>query len=172
MPTQVIMPALEMAQDAGKILKWLKREGDAVKKGEPLLEIETDKAAVEIEATADGVLSNVTAHEGDVIPVAQIIAWILAPGEQGLRGFRNLEGLSVSPVARKVAEEHGVDLARVNAKGARIEKADVLAHLTQPHPLTPSPEILQERGEGARAARGRRPCASRRAAGRNWPDWL
>ena len=54
MPVRVIMPALGMAQDTGKVVRWLRSEGDVVVKGEPLLEIETDKVTVEVEAPADG----------------------------------------------------------------------------------------------------------------------
>jgi pyruvate dehydrogenase E2 component (dihydrolipoamide acetyltransferase) len=81
MPTRVIMPALGVAQQTGTLLKWLKSEGQAVTKGEPLMEIETDKATVEIEAAASGILSAVAAKPGDEIPVGQTIALILAPGE-------------------------------------------------------------------------------------------
>src|SRR6476646_11725647 len=82
MATSVVMPALEMAQETGKIVSWVKKEGESVAKGEILLEVETDKAVVEIEATADGVLAGVKSHEGDVVPVGQTIAWLVAPGEQ------------------------------------------------------------------------------------------
>src|SRR5437868_13165232 len=82
MATSVVMPALEMAQETGKIVSWMKKEGDTVAKGEILLEVETDKAVVEIEATADGVLAGVKSHEGDVVPVGTTIAWLVAPGEQ------------------------------------------------------------------------------------------
>jgi len=75
------MPALGVAQQTGTLLKWLKAEGQPVSKGEPLMEIETDKATVEIEAPASGVLSQVSAKAGDEIPVGQRIALILAPGE-------------------------------------------------------------------------------------------
>ena len=81
MPTNVIMPALGVAQQTGTLLKWLKSEGQAVAKGEPLMEIETDKATVEIEAVASGVLARVTAKPGDEVPVGQTIAIILAPGD-------------------------------------------------------------------------------------------
>jgi pyruvate dehydrogenase E2 component (dihydrolipoamide acetyltransferase) len=81
MPTNVIMPALGVAQQTGTLLKWLKAEGQAVIKGEPLMEVETDKATVEIEAAASGVLARVTAKAGDEVPVGQTIALILAPGE-------------------------------------------------------------------------------------------
>src|SRR5205807_5068644 len=82
MATSVVMPALEMAQETGKIVSWLKKEGDTITKGEILLEVETDKAVVEVEATADGVLAGMKSREGDVVPVGQTIAWLVAPGEQ------------------------------------------------------------------------------------------
>ena len=82
MATEVIMPALGMAQEKGKLVNWLKADGDAVKKGEPLMEVETDKATVEVEAPASGILAQVAAAAGDEIPVGQRIALILAPGEK------------------------------------------------------------------------------------------
>ena len=81
MAVSVVMPALEMAQETGKLVSWKKKEGEQVKKGEILLEVETDKAVVEIEAGGDGILSGVTAKEGDVVPVGQTIGWLLKPGE-------------------------------------------------------------------------------------------
>ena len=81
MPTDVIMPALGVAQEKGTLLNWFKAEGQPVTKGEPLMEVETDKATVEIEAPASGILTNVTASAGDEIPVGNKIAVILAPGE-------------------------------------------------------------------------------------------
>jgi len=75
------MPALGVAQEKGTLLNWLKPEGQSVTKGEPLMEVETDKATVEIEAPASGILTNVTAFAGDEIPVGNKIAVILAPGE-------------------------------------------------------------------------------------------
>jgi len=61
MAFSVVMPALEMAQETGKLVAWRKAEGDGVAKGEPLLEIETDKAVLEIESPADGVLAGINA---------------------------------------------------------------------------------------------------------------
>ena len=81
MAFSVVMPALEMAQETGKLLAWRKKEGDRVSKGEPLLEIETDKAVVEVEAPADGFLAGIKASEGAEIPVGQTIAWIVEAGE-------------------------------------------------------------------------------------------
>lgn len=127
MATAVIMPALELAQETGKVVRWLKAPGDAVTKGEPLLEIETDKVTTEIEAPASGVLADVTAQEGDVVPVGQAIAQIAAASEAGAAPARS--GVRSSPLARKIAEQHGVDIARVTSSTGRVQKADVLAHV-------------------------------------------
>src|ERR1700690_2507342 len=81
MAFSVVMPALEMAQETGRLVAWRKAEGESVTKGEPLLEIETDKAVLEVESPADGVLAGVKAQAGDVVPVGNIIAWIVRPGE-------------------------------------------------------------------------------------------
>src|SRR3972149_8192159 len=86
MPTNVIMPALELAQESGKVLHWLKSPGDTVRKGEPLVEIETDKVTTEIEAPASGVLRDVTAREGDVVTGGQTMALIFASEEVGSVG--------------------------------------------------------------------------------------
>jgi pyruvate dehydrogenase E2 component (dihydrolipoamide acetyltransferase) len=75
------MPALGMAQETGKLLRWIKAEGEQVAKGEPLMEVETDKVTVEIEAPADGILGAVSASEGDDVPVGHVIAFVLAEGE-------------------------------------------------------------------------------------------
>lgn len=142
MPTNVIMPALEMAQETGKVLRWLKSPGDAVRKGEPIVEIETDKVTVEIESPATGVLRDVTAQEGDVVPVGHTIALIVEAGGAAPTPAVVPAGpvraatapspeatVKVSPLARKIAEEQGVDLAQVKASSGKIQKADVLAHI-------------------------------------------
>src|SRR6202162_4027138 len=112
MAHSIVMPALEMAQETGKLLAWRKREGDAIAKGEPLLDIETDKAVVEIESPASGILAGVIAREGDVIPVGQTIAWIILPRENIPAEPRSPE-IKISPKARRRAREHGIDLTRV-----------------------------------------------------------
>jgi pyruvate dehydrogenase E2 component (dihydrolipoamide acetyltransferase) len=81
MAISVVMPALEMAQETGKLVSWLKKEGESVAKGEPLLEIETDKAVMEIESPGEGILSGVKVQAGTDVPVGRTIAWILRPGE-------------------------------------------------------------------------------------------
>jgi pyruvate dehydrogenase E2 component (dihydrolipoamide acetyltransferase) len=77
----VIMPALGMAQETGRLLKWLRAEGEQVRQGEMLLEVETDKVTVELEAPASGILRNVTAHPGDEVPVGTVIAKIWGDNE-------------------------------------------------------------------------------------------
>jgi pyruvate dehydrogenase E2 component (dihydrolipoamide acetyltransferase) len=81
MPTEVIMPALGMAQTTGIVVSWKKQEGDEVTKGEPLLEVETDKAVVDVEAPATGTLASISAEAGAEVPVGTAIAVILAEGE-------------------------------------------------------------------------------------------
>jgi pyruvate dehydrogenase E2 component (dihydrolipoamide acetyltransferase)/2-oxoglutarate dehydrogenase E2 component (dihydrolipoamide succinyltransferase) len=76
MPLDVIMPALGMAQETGQIVAWHKQPGDAVAKGDVLFEVETDKATMEVEAAADGFLTDVVAGEGDDVPVGDVIAKI------------------------------------------------------------------------------------------------
>jgi len=132
MPTNVIMPALELAQETGKVLHWLKAPGDLVRKGESIVEIETDKVTVEIEAPASGILSDVTARAGDVVPVGQAIALIVAPGE------------AASPLARKVAEQEHSTAAAVPA--ARLAAASPKAR-----------RLAAERGRDVSALRGSGP---------------
>lgn len=161
MAVSVVMPALEMAQETGKIISWLKKEGEAITKGQPLLEVETDKAVVEIEAGADGVLAGVKSKEGDVVQVGTTIAWILAPGETippesaaPAKTGRTMSvptvmemaastesstaptvskapggGPQISPKARRLAKEHGVDITRVKGTGpdGTISSEDILA---------------------------------------------
>src|ERR1700728_2015433 len=98
MAVSIVMPALEMAQETGKIISWLRKEGDSIAKGEPIAEIETDKVVLELEATADGVLAGVAAAAGDVIPVGKTIAWIVAPGEKP-----PVEVASSGPAARTMS---------------------------------------------------------------------
>ena len=110
--TDVIMPALGVAQDTGRVVRWLYGEGDAVTKHQPLIEIETDKVTVELEAPADGTLAAVTASPGDDVAVGTVIALILAPGEALSRTSEPLPGRApASPVARRMARDLGIDLA-------------------------------------------------------------
>ena len=81
MPIAVIMPKFEMTQETGTVGSWLKAEGDFVRKGEPILEIETDKVSMEVESPADGTLVGIKAGHGQVVPVGQPIAYLVREGE-------------------------------------------------------------------------------------------
>src|SRR3954452_2768688 len=148
MPADVIMPMLGMAQETGKVLRWLKQDGESVRKGEPLLEVETDKVTVEIEAPADGTLAGVRVGEGTEVPVGEVIALVLAEGEVAPvidtepRVVREVEAIAAAPVtipptrkrgrlaspkARKLAQERGVDLDSLTGSGPNgaIVAADI-----------------------------------------------
>lgn len=81
MATEIIMPKVDMVMETGTFVEWLKEEGASVEKGEPLFIVLTDKANIEIEAPASGILAGLTARPDDVIPVTEIVGYILAPGE-------------------------------------------------------------------------------------------
>lgn len=81
MPTEVILPKVDMDMETGQISRWYAKEGDSISKGQLLFEIETDKAAMEVDAPASGILRDVKAAEGAVVPVGQCVAWIYAEGE-------------------------------------------------------------------------------------------
>lgn len=177
MAFSVVMPALEMAQETGKLLAWRKQEGDRVTKGEPLLEIETDKAVVEVEAPADGILAGITASAGTDIPVGQTIAWIVAPGEKppadapsatapgarAVSGSRSQPaGLAVtaatqaaatsariSPKARRLAKELGVEVSTLHGSGpgGEILASDVQAAAAAPAASVGAPKAAPEKEE-------------------------
>ncbi len=166
MAFSVVMPALELTQETGKLLAWRKKEGEQVTKGEPLLEVETDKVVVEIESPADGILASIKAHEGDVVPVGETIAWIVLPGEVPPTGEsprdsavgRRAESMRqapaasdtpspssasvarLSPKARRLARERGVEVSRLQGSGpgGAIVASDVLAAVKSPPTLVQS----------------------------------
>jgi len=169
--TSIVMPKMGYDMTEGKVARWLKREGDTVRKGEAIAEIETDKVTIEMESTDDGVLQRIVAREGEVTPVGAPIAVLAAPGHvlpsggpvaaeapgatpgtsarspAGERGPSTSPGAGpvpspvpamvggdgdrdagASPLARRLAREHGVDLASVRGTGpgGRITREDVL----------------------------------------------
>lgn len=145
MATEVILPKVDMDMATGRISRWLVAEGAAVRKGDPLFEIETDKAAMEIESPASGLLRN-RVTEGSDIPVGNAVAWIVADGESfsaaapvkqaeviepaavaAVPVASNANGVRATPLARRIARDAGVDLAHVAGSGphGRIVRADV-----------------------------------------------
>jgi pyruvate dehydrogenase E2 component (dihydrolipoamide acetyltransferase) len=143
---EVILPKVDIAMTEGTIAVWHKREGDAVKAGEPLFDVMTDKADVAVEADAAGTLWGVTAQPGDTVKIGQVVAYILAPGEappiavpvaeanvrEQFAAHPTTNGgqatasdarptlnarLRATPLARKISREQGIDLALVSGSG-------------------------------------------------------
>ena len=177
MATDVIMPQMGFDMEEGTVVRWLKAEGDNVDRGEPIVEIETDKATVEVESFASGLLRRIVVTEGITVPVGQIIG-IIASADEDLpqipspsmgegqgeddsptpstaaspasviseptptppapsKGDRIL----VSPLAKRIAEEKGVDLSTVTGTGpkGRITKEDVLTAAEANQAPAPAP---------------------------------
>lgn len=147
MAIEMIMPKVDMDQETGTVVEWLKGNGQQVEEGETILVIETDKIAIDVEAPGTGILDGISANPGDVIPIGTVIAYILAEGEKlpdrPAEPIKTAEEpsspappaapadnkISATPVARKMAAAHGIDLSVVNATGAggKVTKEDVQA---------------------------------------------
>lgn len=150
MPQEVRMPSLGQTTDELRITRWLKAEGDAVRSGEPLLEVETDKATIEVESFTPGILLSIVRPAGALVEAGALVAYIgvrdeavplpmadgptsVEPGHQSAHDAREPhpvvsgDKILASPVARQLAREHGIDLRHVRGSGpqGRIEKADV-----------------------------------------------
>lgn len=154
MAVAVILPKLDEAMRTGRIIKWMKKDGDQVEKGDVIFELETEKVTFEIEAEESGILSSVGAKAGAMVPVGATIAFILQPGETApevpelvgkAEGIAPVEvpkiareaaakiapqgaEVKASPLAKKIAREHNVDLSLVvgTGPGGRITREDVL----------------------------------------------
>lgn len=181
MPVEVNMPRLTDSMEEGTVLKWMKKEGEEVKKGEPILELATDKANMELESFDNGVLDKILVPEGETVPIGTTIAIIRLPGEApsaepsapakeapakeapaeeaeakeeapapavppptaaveepseeapSAAPAGEEERIKASPLARRLAEEHGVDLAAITGTGpgGRIIKEDVDEYLAR-----------------------------------------
>ena len=152
--TSVIMPKTGMAMEEGTILRWMKKAGDPVRKGEAIAEIETDKSTMELEAEADGALLAILHGNGETVKVSVVIAWIGQPGEvipapsfaepvpAGASAAAKVPAaaappspaeptagrVAATPAARRAAGERNVDLAAVPPSGrhGEVREADVL----------------------------------------------
>lgn len=146
MATAVLLPKLDEAMTKGKIAKWMKNEGDQVKKGEALLEIETEKVSFEIEAEESGILK-IVVKDGEEVPIKTVVAYILQPGEKApevpkapepvaavkkeaveaprvavlVEAPETSEGaggrMKASPLAKRIAKEQNINLTTVKATG-------------------------------------------------------
>lgn len=139
MSTDILMPQLGESIAEGTIVKWLIAPGASIERDQPLLEVETDKVALEIPSPATGILTEVIVPEGETVPVGTLLGRletspatevinrvggvVVRPMELGAK-----EGEHVSPAVRHVAQEYGVDLAQVTGTGAggRVTKKDIL----------------------------------------------
>lgn len=163
--TEVVMPRLDPGMQSGKIVEWLKKEGESVRKGEPILVVEGEKTTFEVDAPESGVLSRLLVEVGSDVQVAAPVAII---GESGAAPQLSAQPSSLqqkavqssmaslqakgpgpgadriiaSPAARRLAQEHHVDLTRLSGTGpgGRISREDVLAVIEQQTP-TPSQAV-------------------------------
>jgi pyruvate dehydrogenase E2 component (dihydrolipoyllysine-residue acetyltransferase) len=166
MATKVFMEALSPTMEEGRLVKWHKHEGDAVRAGDTLAEVETDKAIMDLQARADGILRQVSVAEGQTVPVGTEVAVIAAPGEtvaEATSGgplppspavsrasspavspsVADATRVKASPLARRIATEAGVDLKLVTGSGpgGRVLKRDLegAAHRVQASAPAPAP---------------------------------
>jgi pyruvate dehydrogenase E2 component (dihydrolipoamide acetyltransferase) len=156
MAVEVILPKVDMDMTTGIISKWHVKNGDGVKKGSVLFEMETDKSAIEIEAPADGIINNV-AETGKAINIGSVVAMIYNAGEslretiaaapatlakvgalteiaQLITVVANGTGLRATPLARRLARHKNIALSVINGSGprGRIVAADVESHKATP----------------------------------------
>lgn len=153
MATEVILPSMGFDMTEGKLVTWLKKEGERVEKDQAIAEIETEKATVEIVATVSGVLAKIIVKAGQTVPVGTIIGVIAEPGETLAEipgtpsvddpsspvpaGKEKVEMIAApstariksTPVARRMADEAGIDLSRIKGSGpdGRVTERDVQA---------------------------------------------
>ena len=132
MATEIVLPQWGMEMQDGTIVRWLKREGDAVAEGEPIVEVETAKLQTELESTASGILTRIVAGEGEIVPIRGVLCVIGEPGEGSAAAGTaagDVRRTPVVPAARRLARERGIDLAQVSGSGpqGRILIADVEA---------------------------------------------
>ncbi|MEZ4729056.1 MAG: dihydrolipoamide acetyltransferase family protein [Caldilineaceae bacterium] len=140
MATEIVMPNMGFDTQEARLIEWLKQPGDAVKKGDLIAVIESDKANVELESVASGVLLEQLASPGAEVPVGAVIARIGAPEEmQRTSAPAPVAAPEISPIARKLAADNNIDLAQVQGSGprGRIMREDVEA-LIAPSPVLPS----------------------------------
>ncbi len=188
------MPQMGYDMEQGTVVRWIKAEGDQVKRGEPLAEIETDKAVVEMESLAAGVLRKIVAAAGSTVPVGQVIAIVGDPEEDIADVVAAAEPAPVeppaasqatsvtptpapavpaeqrapaaeikaSPVARRLAQENGIDLAQVTGTGpgGRITREDVESFETaRPAQAPAAPDPLRAGVERVELSRMRQAIA-------------
>jgi 2-oxoglutarate dehydrogenase E2 component (dihydrolipoamide succinyltransferase) len=162
MTVDVKVPALPESVADGTLVNWKKKPGEPVKRGENLVDLETDKVVLDIPAPADGVLSQILRQEGDVVTTGDVIAVLEegaaaeaptatpAPTERpattpvsvtGPASVSEVDLEGLSPAVRRLAAEHDLDIGKIpgSGRGGRITKADVLAYLEARKSGAPAP---------------------------------
>jgi len=162
---RVILPRIDPGMETGKIVEWLKKEGDEVKEGEPIVKVEGEKTIFSVEAPASGILRKILAKEGDEIPVTETIAIITAPGEEIVEELPPKEKIKISPAARRLAKEYGVDITKIKGTGpgGRIVREDVIKAIEDMQKEEKGPRIKRVvRLEGMRRTIARKMSESHR----------
>ena len=124
MAAEIIMPKMGDAMTEGKVVRWYKKQGDAVKKGEPVLEIETDKVNLDLEAEADGTLGPLEAQEGQTVPVGGVLARIAGSGESVAAeggGAPQRRAIDKKDSVKKSTGEYG---EAIDMKAPRVDRTD------------------------------------------------
>ncbi|KUK37254.1 MAG: hypothetical protein PWQ99_1109 [Clostridia bacterium] len=172
MAAQITMPKLGLSMKTGTVAKWLKNEGDRVKKGEPVVEIMTEKITNTVEAPEEGILLKIVASKGAKLPIGALLGVIGSEGEDisallaeapgGTAAAASAapaagERIKISPAARKLAEENGIDYTRIKGTGpeGRITREDVERAIAEGIPAAddrPTLEVIPY--EGMRRAIG------------------
>ena len=158
MPTEFIMPKVDMDQEKATIISWNKAEGDEVKQDETVLVVETDKVAIDVTAPATGKLVDIRFKNGDVVPVATVIAYVLGKGEtmadipgkaapaaaakpaEAPKAEAAKAPAAASPVALRAAQDLGVNINDVPASGGRISREDVEQYAKSLKSAIPQPQ--------------------------------
>ena len=141
MPTEVLMPALSPTMEKGNLSKWLKKEGDTVKSGDVIAEIETDKATMEVEAVDEGTLGKILVPEGtDDVAVNTPIAMILADGEDAA-ALKDGKGAAPETAGAAAGEDSGVrGHGRRSARPSAAQRVERRDRSPRQSPRRPSPK--------------------------------
>jgi len=188
MPTDIIMPKLGLTMDEGTIVRWHATAGERVAQGQVLLEVETDKVTVDVEAPATGVMGTLRVSAGVKVPVGALLARLFAGGEpmegttevvttaplkESVVAAEAAPPARITPLARRMAQDAGIDLSGMatGAPDGRITAEEVRAALgTAPRPAVPGAEVSSQNRDAGRARIFSSPRARKqaRALGVDW----
>ncbi len=178
--SNIVVPQLGESVVEARIARWLKKEGDRVETGEPVVELETDKIDVEVGADHGGVISSIKRQEGDDVKVGELLAVVdeaaaaatpppaTAGNGSSSKAEPPADGPRATPTARRIARDHDVDLKEVQGSGAagRVTKEDVKSALApaSAKPIAPPPtppRTSERREERVRMSKRRQTIARR-----------